>query len=159
MFSKFLLILLLQSIVFSLTFVVFQVFLGRGMVVNFCKKCVEIRWKENNFNRVFPVKETALTAGPNLLPPACLQSFIPVCQLSRTWEFESDSVNVGKQMHWILRWRFVRNAVNSFFTAFTAFTAFLTLICHKSRCCEFLSEMRWIFVGNWWNIFFPPHSP
>ena len=64
-------------------------------------------------------------------------------------EFKSNWVKVGKQMRWI----FVRNAVNLavnfckkcgemwriiFFTAFTAFTAFLILICHKSRCGEFL---------------------
>ena len=44
-----------------------------------------------------------------------------------------------------MRW----NVVNYFFfTTFTAFTAFLTLFCNKSRCGEYMWEMRWIFVRN-----------
>ena len=58
-------------------------------------------------------------------------------------EIKSDWVEVGKKCG-----DFVRNAVKCaelfLFTAFTAFTAFLTLMCHKSWCGEFLSEMRLI---------------
>ena len=100
--------------------------------------------------------------------------FLVDCQLSPTityvnefsCEFKSDSVNVGKPM----RWNFCKKCGKFlgeflwemrwviFFTAFTAFTAFLTLIYHKSRCGEFLEEIRriswWIFVRSAVKYFF-----
>ena len=36
------------------TYIYFRVlYTGRGLAVNFCKKCGEMRWKKNNFHRVF----------------------------------------------------------------------------------------------------------
>ena len=80
---------------------------GRGLVVNFRKKCGEMRWKKNNFHRVFLTsfcgecgesrwiiffhrvlsiltKKNRPYTGSNLCPPACLPILIPLLQLSLT---------------------------------------------------------------------------
>ena len=80
---------------------------GRGLAVNFRKKCDEMRWKKNNFHRVFLTsfcgecgesrwiiffhrvlsiltKKNRPYTGSNLCPPACLPMLIPLRQLSLT---------------------------------------------------------------------------
>ena len=103
-----------------------------NFAVNFCKKCREMWWiiffhRIHRFHRI---------------------SYIFLPQKLMRWIFVRNAVNFAVN--------FVRNAVKCgelfSFTAFTAFTAFLTLVCHKSWCGEFLSEMqwilKWIFVRN-----------
>ena len=127
---------------------------GRGLAVNFCKKCGEMQWKKffavtavndgelfifTAFNRIL-TKKKLRDMDLKLSPRACLQFLIPtVTYFSENYcEFKSDSINVmeNKSGEFFEKcddfcgdflWEMRWNAVNYFFfTAFNAITAFIT---------------------------------